>query len=239
MNDRLYNNPAVQRIAQDIVTQENRRFLMRVYNWMCAGLLATALVAWGVSESPEILAMIFGNSFVFWGLIIAQVAMVLILSSMTATMAVETAMALFIVYAVLNGLTFSTIFVIYSQSSIATAFVVTGGMFGAMSAYGATTKKSLDSWGSFFFMGLIGLVIASLVNLFLQSSAVYWVTTYAGVLIFTGLTAYDTNKILRMNVMGGVESEEGTKKAILGALTLYLDFINLFLMLLRILGNRR
>jgi len=131
------------------------------------------------------------------------------------------------------------IFVAYTQSSITTAFLVTGGMFAAMSFYGATTKKDLTSWGSFLFMGLIGIIIASLVNMFLQSPAVYWITTYAGVLIFTGLIAYDTQSILRMNILGNEGTQEDTKEAISGALRLYLDFINLFIMLLRLLGERR
>jgi hypothetical protein len=131
------------------------------------------------------------------------------------------------------------IFLAYTASSITTAFVVTAGMFGAMSLYGATTKKDLSSWGSFLFMGLIGIIIASLVNFFLQSSMIYWITTFAGVLIFTGLTAYDTQSILRMNILGNEGTEEDTKEAISGALRLYLDFINLFLMMLRLVGTRR
>jgi FtsH-binding integral membrane protein len=127
----------------------------------------------------------------------------------------------------------------YTESSIASTFLVTAGTFAGMSFYGYTTKKDLTSWGSFLFMGLIGIIIASVVNIFLQSSAMYWVITYAGVLIFVGLTAYDTQKIKEMNILGNEGTEEDTKEAIRGALTLYLDFINLFLMLLRIMGTRR
>jgi len=174
-----------------------------------------------------------------FGLVIAQLGLVFWLASRVMHMSAMTAMTVFMGYAALTGLTFSSIFVVYTASSITSAFVVTAGTFGAMSFYGYTTKKDLTSWGSFFFMGLIGIIIASLVNIWLQSPAVYWVTTYAGVLIFVGLTAYDTQKIKQMNIIGNEGTEEDTKEAILGALTLYLDFINLFLMLLRIMGDRR
>jgi hypothetical protein len=145
----------------------------------------------------------------------------------------------FVLYATLTGITFSAIFLMYTESSIASTFLVTAGTFAAMSFYGYTTKKDLTSWGSFLFMGLMGIIIASVVNMFLQSSAMYWVITYAGVLIFVGLTAYDTQKIKEMNILGNEGTEEDTKEAIRGALSLYLDFINLFLMLLRIMGTRR
>ena len=154
-------------------------------------------------------------------------------------MSAQTAMITFLGYAALNGLTFSFIFIAYTQSSIASAFLVTAGTFGAMSVYGYTTKKDLTSWGGFFFMGLIGIIIASFVNMFLQSPMIYWLTTYAGVLVFVGLTAYDTQKIKEMNVLGNEGTDEDTKEAISGALRLYLDFINLFLMILRIMGGSR
>ena len=154
-------------------------------------------------------------------------------------MSAQTAMITFLGYAALNGLTFSFIFIAYTQSSIASAFLVTAGTFGAMSVYGYTTKKDLTSWGGFFFMGLIGIIIASFVNMFLQSPMIYWLTTYAGVLVFVGLTAYDTQKIKEMNILGNEGTDEDTKEAISGALRLYLDFINLFLMILRIMGGSR
>ena len=154
-------------------------------------------------------------------------------------MSASLATGVFMLYAGLNGLTFSLIFLTYTTSSITSAFLVTAGTFGAMSLYGYTTKKDLTSWGSFLFMGLIGIIIASLVNLFMQSEMIYWITTYAGVLIFVGLTAYDTQKIKEMNIIGNEGTEEDHKEAIIGALTLYLDFINLFLMILRIMGDRR
>jgi len=166
---------------------------------------------------------------------IGELALVFILSGAINRLSGTVATLLFLGYSALNGLTLSVIFIVYTADSIASTFAVTAAMFGAMSIYGYLTKKDLTSWGSFLFMGLIGIVIASLVNIFLQSSAVSWVVSGIGVLVFTGLTAYDTWKIKAMAAAG----EEGRKPAILGALTLYLDFINLFLMLLRFMGGRR
>ncbi len=239
MNDRFFTNSSSRTVTSEKVAGENRRFLVRVYNWMGTGLALTGAIAWFVADSPSLLHAILGNQLIFWGLIICELGAVFYLSAMINRISAQMAMAVFIGYAILNGLTFSTIFVAYTHSSITTAFVVTGGMFGAMSFYGATTKSSLESWGSFLFMGLVGIVIASVVNIFLNSPAVYWISTYAGVLIFTGLTAYDTQKILKTNIIGNEGTDGDTKEAIMGALTLYLDFINLFLMLLRIMGNRR
>lgn len=239
MDDRFFVNSPSRTMASEKVAEGNRRFIVRVYNRMGLGLALTGLVAWVVADSPSMLNAILGNKLIFWGLILSELGAVFYLSAMINRISAQMATAVFLGYAVLNGLTFSTIFVAYTHSSITTAFVVTAGMFGAMSLYGATTKSSLESWGSFFFMGLIGIVIASVVNIFLNSPAVYWISTYAGVLIFTGLTAYDTQKIIKMNVIGNEGTDAGTKGAIMGALTLYLDFINLFLMLLRILGDRR
>jgi len=221
------------------IAAEQSRFLIRVYNWMGAGLAVTAIVAWYVANTPSILNVILGNQILFFGLIIGELGLVFYLASRVMQMSAQRAMNVFIGYAALNGVTFSVLFVAYTQSSIATAFVVTAGMFAAMSLYGATTKKDLTSWGSFLFMGLIGIIIASVVNIFLQSSAMYWIITYAGVLIFTGLIAYDTQSILRMNIIGNEGTQEDTKEAISGALRLYLDFINLFIMMLRLLGDRR
>lgn len=238
MNGRIFNNSAT-RTTNEQAMAENRRFLTRVYNWMGVGLALTGVIAWIVADSPALLNAILGNSLIFWGLLLSELGAVFYLSARIDRISSQTATGVFIGYAVLNGLTFSTIFAAYTQSSITTAFIVTGGMFGAMSFYGATTKNSLESWGSFFFMGLVGIIIASVVNIFIQSSAVYWISTYAGVLIFTGLTAYDTQRILNMNTIGNEGTDEDTKGAIMGALALYLDFINLFLMLLRIIGNRR
>lgn len=226
-------------MSQEAIAGEQQRFMVKVYNWMAAGLAITGVMAYYVAHNETMLRLVFENQVVFFLLIIAQLGLVFYLAGWVKNMSASLATGVFMLYAGLNGVTFSFIFLAYTASSIASAFLVTAGTFGAMSLYGYTTKKDLTSWGSFLFMGLIGIVIASLVNLFLQSEAVYWVTTYAGVLIFVGLTAYDTQKIKTMNILGNEGTEEDHKEAIIGSLTLYLDFINLFLMLLRIMGDRR
>jgi len=214
-------------------------FFPSVYNWMTLGLGLTAIVSMLTVNSPSALQFVFGNRMVFFGLIIAELAVVMILSGAIQRLSASAATGLFLLYSALSGLTFAVIFLAYTRSSIASAFLVTAGTFGAMSLYGHVTKRDLTSWGSFLFMGLIGLIIASVVNIFLKSAMITWVTTYIGVLIFVGLTAYDTQK-LKVLAQGGFSSgEERHKAAILGALRLYLDFINLFLMLLRIFGRRR
>ena len=223
----------------DAVAAEQQRVMVRVYNWMTTGLGITGLVAYSVADTPALTDAIFGNPIIPIVLIIAQIGLVFWLASRVMQMSAQQATGIFVLYAALTGVTFSVIFLTYTASSITSTFLVTAGTFGAMSFYGYTTKKDLTSWGSFLFMGLVGIIIASVVNIFLQSSAMYWVITYAGVLIFVGLTAYDTQKIKEMNILGNEGTEEDTKEAIRGALTLYLDFINLFLMLLRIMGDRR
>ena len=214
-------------------------FIRRVYNWMGLGLAATALVALYTSGNPQLLKMIFGNSLVFFGLILAELGLVIWLSAAINRLHYSTASLMFFVYSALNGLTMSVIFLAYTSTSITSTFFVTAGTFGAMSFYGYTTKRDLSSWGSFFFMGLIGIILASVVNIFLRSPMVYWVVTYAGILVFVGLTAYDTNKLKAMAQTGFADEETEGKSAVMGALALYLDFINLFLMLLRIFGSRR
>jgi FtsH-binding integral membrane protein len=154
-------------------------------------------------------------------------------------MSASTATMIFIAYSALNGLTLSLIFVIYTAESIASTFFITAGTFAVMSIYGYTTKADLSKWGNLLFMGLVGILIASVVNIFLQDEMLYWITTYAGVLIFVGLTAYDTQKIKATNIIGNEGTEDDSKEAIMGALTLYLDFINLFLYLLRIFGRKK
>jgi FtsH-binding integral membrane protein len=214
-------------------------FIRRVYNWMALGLGATALVALYTASTPWLLQMIFGNTLVFFGLIIAELGLVIWLSAGIGRMEFSTASLMFFVYSALNGLTLAVIFLAYTSASIASTFFVTAGTFGATSLYGYTTKRDLTSWGSFFFMGLIGIILASVVNIFLKSPMIYWVVTYAGILIFVGLTAYDTQKLKEMAVQGFADEQAEGKSAVLGALALYLDFINLFLMLLRIFGQRR
>jgi len=221
------------------VQAEQTRYLLRVYNWMSGGLLATGLVAYFTSQSQFMLNLIFSNKLIFFGLIIGELLMVGALAGWVMKMKARTAAMTFFTYATLNGLTFSFIFLAYTSTSIAATFIVTAGTFGTMSLYGAATKKDLTGMGSFLRMGLIGIVIAFVVNIFLQSSLIAWVASAIGVIVFTGLTAYDTQKILRMNILGNEGTEEDTKEAIRGALTLYLDFINLFLMLLHFMGGSR
>ncbi len=216
-----------------------RAFLGRVYRFMSMGLGVTGVVALLVASSPAALSFLILNRGVFMALIIAQLVMVVAFSSLAQRVSAGTAAAMFFGYAALSGVTFAAIFLIYTAASIGGTFLVTAGMFGGLSAYGAITRRKLDGLGSFLFMGLIGLVIASVVNIFLGSPALYWLTTFMGVIVFTGLTAYDTAKLkaLAANLDGGKQRE--TKLALQGALILYLDFINLFLMLLRLFGGRR
>jgi FtsH-binding integral membrane protein len=226
-------------MSVDATAAEQQRFMVRVYNWMTAGLAITGFMAFYISNSPAMMNIIFGNPIIPIALIIAQIGLVFWLASRVMQMSASKATGVFMLYAGLTGITFSAIFMAYTTASIFSTFLVTAGTFGAMSLYGYTTKKDLTSWGSFLFMGLIGIIIASLVNMFMQSSMMHMIITYVGVLIFVGLTAYDTQKIKEMNILGNEGTEEDTKEAIRGALTLYLDFINLFLMLLRLMGDRR
>ena len=223
----------------DAIAAEQQRFMVRVYNWMTTGLAFTGLVAFLIADSPSLSGVIFGNPIVPLILFVAQIGLVFWLAARVMQMSVQQATGVFILYAALMGVTFSAVFLTYTAASITSTFLVTAGTFGAMSLYGYTTKKDLTAWGSFLFMGLIGIILASVVNIFMASSTLSWVITYAGVLIFVGLTAYDTQKIKEMNILGNEGTDEDTKEAIRGALTLYLDFINLFLMLLRIMGDRR
>ena len=214
-------------------------FIRRVYNWMGLGLALTALVALYTASSHALLSLILGNSLVFFGLIIGQLGLVILLSAAINRLQASTAVLLFFVYSALTGLTLSVIFLAYTRASIASTFFVTAGTFAVMSFYGYTTQRDLTSWGSFLFMGLIGIILASVVNIFLHNETIYWVVTYAGILIFVGLTAYDTQTLKAMAQAGFADEEVERKSAVMGALRLYLDFINLFLMLLRVMGDRR
>src|SRR5476649_1486278 len=215
-------------------------YMAQVYGWMFCGLLLTAFVAWYASGSEKIMSFVFSSQITFFGLIIAQLALVFVISGMVNRLSGTVATGLFMLYSALTGLTLSSIFIVYTGSSIASTFVVAGGMFGAMSVYGYTTKRDLSRMGSLLFMALIGIVLASVVNIWLKSSALMWAVTYIGVVVFVGLTAYDTQKLKNMGEQLSVDDKDNFRKySIVGALTLYLDFINLFLMLLRIFGNRR
>jgi uncharacterized protein len=222
------------------IAAEQAAFMRKVYLFMAGGLGTTALTSLVVAHSPEALRFIFGGSGgMFYALLIAELVMVWTFASLARRLSAIGAGALFYVYAIVNGLTLAVVFLRYTQGSIASTFFVTAGTFGAMSLYGYATKRDLTGVGSFMMMGLIGLILASIVNLFLGSPMLYWGITFFGVLIFVGLTAYDTQKIKELNVIGNAGTDEDHKEAIHGALILYLDFINLFLYLLRLLGRRR
>lgn len=213
--------------------------MKNVYLWMTLALAVTGLTAAYVAMNPGWVYAIATNSVLFFGLIIAELAVVMILSARIARLSFATAGLMFAAYSVLNGVTLSVIFLAYTMSSIATTFFVTAGTFGAMTLVGYTVKKDLSAMGRVLIMALIGLIIASIVNMFVASSALDWAITYIGVLVFVGLTAYDTQKIKQMMLMHGDEVNDGTMKlALMASLTLYLDFINLFLYLLRIFGRR-
>ncbi|WP_417443469.1 Bax inhibitor-1/YccA family protein [Joostella sp.] len=229
----------INQLSQEQIKAEQARFMTKVYGWMSGALIITGLIAAWVANTEEIVNVIFSNKLYFYGLLIAEFAAVAYLSAAINRISANTAIAVFIGYAILNGLTFSVIFLAFTSESIATTFYITAGTFGAMSVYGYYTKTDLTSVGNIAFMGLIGIIIASIVNFFFQNEMLYWIVTYAGVLIFVALTAYDTQKIKRMNIIGNEGTEEDTKEAVMGALTLYLDFINLFLFLLRIFGRRK
>lgn len=233
-------SPTTRSVAQSGVNSVASVYMRQVYQWMMAGLALTTAVAYGVASSPAIRDAILGNSMVMILLIVAQFGLVIALSAAIHKMSAGTATALFLLYSALTGATLSSIFVIYPIASIANAFLVTTGTFLAMSVYGSVTKRDLTGMGNFLFMGLIGIVIAMVVNIFLRSGMMDLIISCLGVLIFTGLTAYDTQKLRRFGE--GAPLADGTavrRGAIMGALTLYLDFINLFLMLLRLFGGNR
>ena len=212
-------------------------FLRKVYGWMFFGLGITALVAYTLSSSPGLVQALVANHLVFLALFIAQLGLVFYLSARVERLSIGTATWLFILYAALTGVTFSVILLAYTGASVATTFVVTAGMFGALAVFGSTTKRSLAGMGQFLFMGLIGLVLASIVGMFWNNDALQFLISVVGVIVFTGLTAWDAQRLKQMAAT--VPSERVGSYAIVGALTLYLNFINLFLFLLRFMGGRR
>jgi len=228
-----WTTPTSPAVAAEHVTI----FLRSVYGWMCAGLGLTALVALQVANSPAIVTQLLSNQLLYVGLILAELALVLYLSARVERLAPATATALFVVYAGLNGVTLSLVFLAYTGKSVADTFIVTAGTFGAMALLGSTTRRSLAGLGQFAYMGLIGLVLASLVGLFWHNDALQFVISGVGVLVFTGLAAWDAQRLKQM----ALSAPEGRTRslAIVGALFLYLDFINLFLSLLRFVGTRR
>lgn len=214
---------------------ETSAFFAKTYRWMAVGLALTGLVAYSVANSPAALELVVYNRGLFYGLLFAELGLVFAFSSVAHRVSSFAAAAMFVTYAILNGLTFSVIFLMYTQTSVAQLFFVTAGAFAGLSFVGATTKRDLAPIGRFMIMGLIGLVIASIVNIFVQSGALQFVMSCVGVLVFAGLTAYDTQKLKELYAARG----EAGNLALRGALTLYLDFINLFLFLLRLFGTRR
>jgi FtsH-binding integral membrane protein len=226
-------------ISDEQLERETQQFLVRVYGWMSFALIITGLTAYVIASSPGLIVNFSENRFLMAGLCIFEVAIVMILVGGIKKMSEETASLLFIVYSILNGFTLSIIFVVFTEESIATAFFVTAGTFALMSLFGYFTKLDLTGMGNLLLMGLLGLVLATLINLHYENEQLTWATTYFGVLLFIGLIAYDTQKIKEMVVFGDEGSEAEKKEAILGALTLYLDFINLFLKFLNIFGKRK
>jgi uncharacterized protein len=235
----MANSPYPASPTASIVSAEERvsSFLRSVYAWMFIGMLVTAITASLVAGSPTAVQTLAGNRLLFFGLIAAQLGMVFFLSARVATLAPSTAAVTFLIYSALTGVTLSLILLAYTGASIANAFVVSAGMFGALALYGTTTKRSLAGWGSFLFMGLIGVVLASLVGMFWRNDSLQLVIGLVGVIVFTGLTAYDAQRLKAM-ALAIPEGQTGSY-AVSGALSLYLNFLNLFLSLLRLFGNRR
>jgi FtsH-binding integral membrane protein len=239
LGNQSFGNPAFGLAS---IAAENARFMSRVYGWMTAGLCLTGAVAWDVSGNPQLVQTIFGNPPLLWGLIIAQLGAVVALSWLINRISGFIATLLYFVYAALTGLTLSSIFLIYTGSSIAEVFGITAFGFAGLSAFGFVTKRDLGPVGSFCMMGLFGLVGFGLLSMLfprLMSAGASFVFSIVGIIVFAGLTAYDTQKIKRMNTAGNEGTDAGRKAAIFGALMLYLDFINLFLSLLRLMGRRR
>jgi len=212
-------------------------FLRKVYGWMCVGLALTAIVALTVAGSPALTQAVFGNKILFYGLILGELGLVFFLSARVQKLSASTAAALFLLYSALNGATLAFIFLAYTGTSIATTFIVTAGMFGALALYGSVTQRSLAGVGQFAFMGLVGLVLASLVGMFWHSQGLQFGISVVGVIVFTGLTAWDAQRLKAM--AAAVPEGQAGSYAVVGALSLYLDFINLFLFLLRLFGGRR
>lgn len=223
---------------QEITNASTFKVLMRkVYLWMTLALMITGITAAGVANSPNILALIYSSQVVMWGIIIAEFGLVIYISARLEKLSLSTATTLFALYSILNGVMLSSIFLLYSTAIISKVFFITAGTFGVTALYGYATKKDLSSLGNILFMALIGLVIATIVNVFMKSAMFDLILSYIGVIIFVGLTAWDSQKIKHMMMVQQDADESAQKLALIGALSLYLDFINLFLYLLRIFGR--
>jgi FtsH-binding integral membrane protein len=219
--------------------EENKRFLVKVYGWMSVALAVSGIVSFWIANNNQLITLLFENRWLFTSLLILELILVAFLVGWIMKMTSETAGFIFILYSVLNGFTLSSVFIIYTTESLASTFFITAGTFIVMSAYGFVTKTDLTKFGNLLLMGLIGLIIAQVINIFYLSQALNWIITIIGILIFVGLIAYDTQKIKNLNRIGNENTDEDKKEAIIGALILYLDFINLFLYLLRLLGRRK
>ncbi len=231
--------PLAPVFSPDQIRTETSNFFRKVYAWMACGLLISAATAYWVASTPSLLELILGNRLVFYGLLIGELVLVFTLVAMIKKIPASLAIVLFVLYCVVTGLTLSVIFLVFQLSSIVSIFWITAGMFASMSLFGFLTKRDLTSLGHVLIMGLFGIIIAMVANFFLHSAQLDYILSAIGVVVFTGLTAYDTQKIKNTNVIGNEGTEEDTKEAIIGALTLYLDFVNLFLDLLRLFGRRR
>lgn len=238
MNYNELNFDAVTRERELSMSAAFPVLMRKVYVWMTLALVLTGVTAYGVATSPGIMNALFTNQLLFWGLVIAEFALVIGISAAINKLSLITATLMFVLYSVINGAVLSSIFIIYTMSSIASVFFITAGTFAVMALIGYTTKTDLSSMGKILFMALIGIIIATVVNIFLKSTGLEMILSYLGVLVFVGLTAYDSQKIKNMLLMAPDVSEGAQKLALLGALTLYLDFINLFIYLLRIFGRR-
>ncbi|MBX7041871.1 MAG: Bax inhibitor-1/YccA family protein [Ignavibacteria bacterium] len=219
-------------------SETTRKFLLNVYNWMAMGLAITGVIAYGVAGS-EFSYKLATSPFLYFGLFIVQIAIVFGLSAAINRIPSGVAIGAFFLYSALTGLTFSILFMVFTGASIASTFLICAGMFAGVSVFGYVTKMDLSKFGTYLFMALIGIILASVVNIFLKSPMMNWIISIVGVLVFTGLTAYDTQKIKQMSQTTDFDSEQGKKAAVIGALALYLDFINLFMFLLNLLGSRR
>ncbi len=224
-------------LTSTFATSRVSAFFAAVYGWMAIGLAITAAVAVFVAASPSVVQAIATNTLIFWALVIAQLAIVFILSARVEKLAASTAILLFTVYAALTGVTMSFVLLAFTGESIAATFFVTAGMFGSLAFYGAVTRRNLAGAGQFLFMGLIGIVIASVVGMFWHSDGLQFIISFVGVIVFTGLAAYDAQRLKAMAL--SIPEGQGQSYAVVGALALYLDFINLFLSLLRLFGRRR
>lgn len=238
MNTQDYELKEYANERQWAVSEAFPALIRKVYLWMTMALVITGFTAYGVANTPALKTALYSNPTIFWILAIAELALVFGVTAAINRISLTTATLMFILYSVLNGAMLSSIFLVYTQSSIATVFFITAGTFGAMALVGYTTKTDLSSMGKILFMALIGLIIATIVNFFVKSSGLDLILSYVGVLIFVGLTAWDSQKIKQMMLQAPDAGEGMQKMALLGALTLYLDFINLFIYLLRIFGKR-